>query len=516
MCLGVLLGAALLALRPVGPIERLGRLGALPTRLIAAPLGTPGRLAIATRRPRDTGSDPETFRRENDASMALEAAVLRSAWPDVVELPAGCRPIPGEVDARSAAGGLSLDRLRVRVTEPERVRVGQPVVIGDVFIGRVLRVHMREKVFDAPGWGERLARLARLSSAPVAAPPDAIDVALITGPSERVGALVERDQEGRSCRLVAGGVVAGAEGVHLAVHTPERRSTRSGLAIVDEPGDFVGGEGRLAEGFHVGRLRSLEIERRQSGRGADAPTITRSVLGLEPLVDFAAGLNQVLVLAADEGVPGAGPPGPAPPAGGVREDGGWVRAPLLTASDLAPWRRTVRLACGSRQGIRRGAALADGVRLVGRVERVEANGSAAALLEDPGFRVLALAAPAGDPLATPFVMGELVGQGIGADGQVVLRYRPGPDARRRAEAWIAGRSEGANGLAVVLWTASGMAGVPRGLRIGRTFLSLAADADGADAPAVDLVLRETGSLRGALAVRTRAPRRSRADGEVAR
>ena len=175
----------------------------------------------------------------------------------------------------------------------DRVELGQPVVAGDVYIGRVSRIPFREPL-DDPEPLERLMRALRLSTPSLAPPRDAVHVALVTGNDQRVGGLVEEGEEGSRTRVVVGGVIGGPEeSAWLAVHAPERRSTSQGVEGQRAPclGDSFCA---LSEGFLIGALRREEIER-SDGAGI------QEVLGIQPYIDFEEGINQVLVLAPSEG-----------------------------------------------------------------------------------------------------------------------------------------------------------------------------------------------------------------------
>ena len=489
----LMIGSGVLAARPMGFVRPVADVLALPARF-AAPLGSAARAVALARGPSTRGASDDVLPGETAASLQLERSVLLSAWPQSRLLQrrfelGNIDPIPGEVEAR---GGRSRDIIRVRVADPTRVAVDQPVVAGDVFIGRVARVPFRERVTDRPGVFERAMRALRLSSAPAPPPRDAVDVALITGASERIGGHIAEDQNGNACDLVVGGLAAIDDRVWLAVHAPESRRTQSGRVVVKEPLALLDGDGSLCEGFAIGDLRSESVTE-------EGMPYAREVLGVQPLVDFSTGLNQVLVLAPNEdaSMPGAGPNAssaafasvePIP----VMSDGGWTSGRALVHGDTSPWRATLRLDCGRGRRVREGAAVVDGVRFVGRVTRADLTTSAVATLGDPGFRVSALAQDAKDPSAAPMSLGVLESLGRTSRGSVLLRWTRDPSLR--VPDWFArGRAD------VVLWTGSGMSRVPRGLRLGRAALPpVRSD----EAAAVILELWELGSPLGALRIRT--------------
>ncbi|MEC7231392.1 MAG: hypothetical protein VXW31_00485, partial [Planctomycetota bacterium] len=338
--------SALLALRPFGTAEQLADLVTLPSRA-AATLGLPATLMARLRAPEVSGADGGQLADEARLSAKLEGAVLDSAWPTHVKLREDVVPVAGEVDARL---GRKKDTIKVRVADPGRVELGQPVVAGDIYIGRVSRIPFREPL-DDPEPLERLMRALRLSTPSLAPPRDAVHVALVTGNDQRVGGLVPEDQEGNSCALVVGGVIGGPDdSAWLAVHAPERRSTSQGVVKVSEPLGLDDSFEALSEGFLIGALRREEIEAgvdRSDGAGI------QEVLGIQPYIDFEEGINQVLVLARSEG----GEPVDHEALRKERrvtpvlDDGGWGGAKLLVHGDAVPWRATLRVDRGARDGL---------------------------------------------------------------------------------------------------------------------------------------------------------------------
>ena len=156
--------------------------------------------------------------------------------------------------------------------------------------------------------------------------------------------------------------------------------------------------------------------------------------------------------------------------------------------------------------------MVDGVRLVGRVSRSDQIGATVALLDDPGFRVTALAQPANDPGATPLVLGELVSAGCDGNDRVSLRWRPASGSRH--DEWIERHSEGSGGVEVLLWTGSGMRRVPRGLLLGRTSLRAPGEPGELGGELV-MALEGFGDPGAELQVRTGSSRLSRpAEGRV--
>lgn len=456
------MGSAFLALRPVGPLDRLVGLVALPTRVLA-PTGI---LSVPFAR-LGSGAVPEDVRgQEADLSLRLERAVLRSAWPESVEISAGVVPVPGEVDARK---GVRRDHITVRVIDAGPIRIDHPVVAGDVYVGRVERIPHRQPTPDRPGFLDRMLRRLGLSRPPASPPKDIIEVALITGADERVGALIPRDQDDRRCRLVVGGLSPRRDRVWLAAHNPESRATVSGNVLVKEPFGRVNGFDSLAEGFALGELKVEPYL-------PEGDTVTRDVLGVEPPLDFEAGLNQVLVLTDTQDVAAVRARGvlPSDRAGAgalavpVRQSQRWLPVRLFGVGDTSPWRSSARLDLGRRSGLVRGAAVVDGVRLVGRVARSDAAGSTVAWLDDPGFAVDVMAQALDDPDGEPLVLGRVSMTGRTSDRLEVL-WSPA-NQERYAAWWDAARKGDAELVPVRLWTGSGMVGTPRGLLVGQAAL----------------------------------------------
>lgn len=412
----------LLALRPVPAADRALSWALAPLRALAelcAPLGwlRAGELHAADR------FLAQEAAREDEGRRALLDALVASAEPTGA-LREGRRLVPGAVVGRSAE---SLDHLVVRVPADEHVQRGQPVVVGAAYVGRV---------------GRRLG-------------PDVIEVELATGARFHVGAVVPAGEpRGRDVMLTVGGVVArrrtADERLRLAVHNPSDRAVQPGPVLVREllvgrdPLDPGTAFGALAEGFGLGWL-----ERDESG------------VRVVPLLDFQSGLYQVTILA---------PPAPGP-VGDVAEeltDGGWRRARALTSGDPNAARRGLKLDAGALRGVEPGAAVASGLRLLGRVERAAALWSDVRLLSDPGIAVVCLARIEGEP--APRVLGRMVGRGRDEDGALVFDWRP------QVPLVVGDRAEGT--VRAELFTGSGESGLPRGLLVGPAELPLGAPSGG--------------------------------------
>ena len=509
-------GAALLALRPVAPLESLLGLVLLPARVVA-PVGA---LSVPFAGAFDPAMDADVVNQEIALSLALERAVLRSAWPLRSIIRGEVTPVPGEVDARQ---GTKRDLIMVRVEDASLIRVNHPVVAGGVYVGRVNRIPFRQASKDRPGLVERSLRRLGLSSAPPIPARNLVEVALITGSQERVGGVVPIGQDGVPCRLVAGGLAPQTDQLMLAVHNPESRGTVSGEVVVQEPVGRTDGFDSLAEGFLIGEL----MEKTYQPEGTPRP---RTIKGILPPVDFASGLNQVLVLTGESDArrdltlpPTVGRENAGLKAVRVLEAGRWLPVRLFGFGDTSPWRSTARVNLGKRSGLRRGAAVVTGVRLVGRIARLEASGSTLAFLGDRGFEVDVLAQAVTDPDGEPLVLGRI--RSVGRVGDT-LRFRWRPESSSLRAEWcernapaspvISASEEGdpakgdpaevgtaeadaapARSVDVRLWTGSGLVGTPRGLLVGRTELPVELP-EGMDE--FELKLTETGSAGGELLV----------------
>lgn len=414
----VLCGAcATLALRPVRSIEHGLDWLLYPTRVLselAAPLGW---LQGVDQRVRDVvlagAPEREAERLEYVRLRALlEQAVVDSALPVRVQLSAGVRALHAEVVARAAD---NLDRIHIRLDSPAMVVPGLPVVSGDWYVGVVSEV---------PGSATRVEAGAVLT------------VQLITDGAARIGGLVPGDADRPDCHMVVGGLAPREDVTFLDVHNPSYRSRRSGWVEVYEPPTLAEGYTDLANGFRLGQLIEESID-------------DVSVVGIQPGLDYATGLYQVLVLC-----PEAWSPGGTPEAVGVLDDGRWARARLVLRGEPSPWREGRKLTLGTRAGVVEGAALVVDAQLLGRVERAGPLMSDVRLLGDPGLEIPALAMIETDGETRPHVLGLLRSLGRRPDGDLVFE-------------WNATLPIGGSGsVPARIWTGSGQRGLPRGLFVG--------------------------------------------------
>lgn len=419
---------AVLSLRPVPAVNGAIELLFLPTRLVAELVAPLTWLRAGEVRAAEQHLDEEARRMRAEAAQLL-AEEQAAALPTLPELLVGRRRIHGEVIRRSRG---NLDRVEVRVASAAGIFPGLPVVTGDHFVGRVMRVD------DAD--------------------PPMVHVDLVTAQGFFVGAAVSaRDWSGRETgarvALVVGGLsdllATEPDQLHLALHNPVLRGLDQGTVVVAEPEAFVGELASLSAGFELGELQ--EVPHPEGG----------TIFRVESPLDFKSGLFQVIVLAPEAD------PGP----GGGLEDAqrleldtfvgpAWISARALTRGDVTPAREGRRLSAGRLNGVRAGRAVALGAHLVGRVGEVGPLTSDLSGLGDPGLRLAVLGEIEGEDRPRP--LGELVSLGR-ERGSGLLRFR-----------WTCridlGQGRADERLRARLYTGSGEDGVPRGLFVGHTEL----------------------------------------------
>ncbi len=425
------LGAcATIALRPGTQAEALLELALSPLRLlsgIAAPVGwlSVGSVRAAERRAGELSTEERSQRQE------LGRDQRRFVLPREEGLRAGRSFEIAEVVGRISDDA---DRLVVRVPGAASagagaVAAGMPVVIGDHFVGRVHGVSRD---------GSRAS------------------VDLLTRRDVFVGAVVEAGLDGAPSiqgpvHLVVGGLArtpGDRAPLLLDVHVPSAEALSGGaLARVDEDLSGGGPFDALASGFVLGVLVPLEPSRREPSFGLRSP------------IDFLSGIYQVAIVAPPR--PLAEPP-PSAERDDSLEDGLWILARALCRGDPGALREGVELDLGLLAGVRAGAALVAGARLVGRVGNAGLFGCHARLLGDPGLSIPAVARVEG--LEQPLILGTLVGLGrpSGARGERCVKLHwdggsaqvGGDESARRAR----------------LFTGAGAEGVPPGLVLGDAWL----------------------------------------------
>jgi len=371
-------------------------------------------------------SDVETSAQsEMDASRALVAAERSSARPTEKSLSSDRGFVLAEVVEYV---DKHRDEVSIAYNSRASLAPGMPVVCGDAYVGRVKSL--------------------------CAGKPGCAIVALVTGSSFRVGALVECDGESgaaRTSELVVGGLAnrrASGEGLRLAAQFRSDRTIDHGLVRVDES-DALEAEPcrKLANGYVLGDLAP-------SASPDEPPSV-------EPRLDYNGGLSEVAVVYPDPSIDG----------GVFARDpfdgAAWIDVPLVVHGTASCWRAGAELAAGTSRGIAERAALAIGPRLVGRVAHAEWRRSDAILLGDPGFQVNVTAAVEG--VEHPLSLGRLTSLGVDrATGEIVWRAEV---------AWPGAKIESASPRRATLFTAAGDLGIPAGLWIGTADIPAEARSD---------------------------------------
>ncbi len=400
-----------LAVRPVAVVERGFALATSPLRLLSE-LARPaswlgGRRALA--------ADARFFERGEADLAEVEALwddLSSLARPDRAELVRGRDLVPAEVIGRVLG---DRDRLRVRVADPRGIERGLPVVHGETYVGRVVEVRGTD-----------------------------VEVRLVTSPRFAVGARLVAEND---IWMTVGGLAddLGARSepgpLALAVRSPSDREPPDGPVEVFELLADVDPRGELARGYSLGRLS------RETGE----PRVLADV-------DYGAGLYHVFLLAPEGARAGA-----TDELALAVADMDWRPTRVLVRRGPTAWRAGLVVSRGTRDGVRVGAAVIHGLRLVGRVERAGLWSSDVRCLADPGLSVVAVARIAGDPV--PRVLGRLVSSGRQPD-----------DPSRIAFLWkvVVPVELPADGREVTaeLFTGSGEPGVPGGLYLGEARLEM--------------------------------------------
>ncbi|HIF41761.1 MAG TPA: hypothetical protein EYQ74_11760 [Planctomycetes bacterium] len=434
-----LAGLAFLALRPVAPLVRALDLLLAPSAVLShlcAPLAWMGG------RPAMAGEGQAEA--DHEAQLALEQAVLASAEPrdpSCVERLAGVRALRAEVSGRPRD---DRDRIWLRLAQPDAIsslRTGDAVVSGDAFIG-----------------------IVDVETSRLAAQVGVVEVQLVTGAQFRLGAEVDPADSrftgpivGRR-RMVVGGLAPHPDRVLLAVHNPEQPGGVGARVIVREA-VRDGVRTHLANGFVLGVLeRGIPA----AWEYASARLAEESVLGIKPIMDFAHGLHQVLILtdtesetsvdaASDLVLP-------------VQDTAAWRSTRLLLRGEVSPLRAGRKISSGRVTGVSVGAAVSAGTHLLGRVIRVGPLGADLSLIADPGLRISTIALVQDGSSKFPHVLGQLTSLGPGSAGTV--RFHWPATLPLVAPSGV----DSGTGLPVQIWTGSGDAGLPRGLLIGEARL----------------------------------------------
>lgn len=438
------IGLVFFSLRPSPLVDFALDVALMPVRVLAEVV-RPARLLRAR-----SVRAADTRRRElhaADVAARRQLFIESSEYvvPEQRVLTSGRRFVHAEVIER-VAGDVDRIILQVESGSCEGLEPGMPVISGEVFVGRLQAVKARRGL--------------------------AI-VDLVTRRDFFVGGRVEPFEPlpsgAESVRLVVGGVSTRARTadpreageVLLAVHNPSRTHSPEGRVVVDE-GDSGNGRFRAeARGFLLGFTVAgpplPDGPDGPDGPGAPEESEGHSLkLGLAPALDYGAGLFQVAIVCpeqvsrADEH-----------PQADVLEDGLWRRVGATSAGDPSAWREGQKLGAGRLNGVHTGAAVASGVRLVGRVSHAGLLTADVSLLGDPGFWVPAIARLEGR--REPLVLGRLVSLGRERDaaGREVILFH-----------WdaIVPLSGAGEPVPAVLYTGSGEPLVPRGSLLGEVLL----------------------------------------------
>lgn len=403
-----------LSLRPIEPLDAAVERALTPLRFVAEitwPLRLLGGSPVA--------AEGQARRQLIDqaASRAAIDALHNSVLPTVEERRRGRRLVRAEVLRRGARGR---DQIVVRPWTFDGLAPGQPVVVRDAYVGRLAGVDRARGV---------------------------VTVDLVTDRAFFVGAKLERPDDESAVHLVVGGLAVrsrrgGEPETWLAAHNPSGNPRTGERVVVGELLPELDPHASLADGYDLGVL--------EAGR-AEGDWRVR------PVLDYLHGLFHVVILTHPQASI-LDPPAPPHPL----EEGRWTRARPLTAGDPSPWRSTVQLDRGRSHGVRPGAAVVDGARLVGRVTTVGELGCEVALLDDPGLALTAVGRPLEGDL-TPGVLGRLVSLGAGQGGALAYHWRDvtlpsmAPDQRPAPRP-------------MRLFTGSGESGLPAGLLIGSAAL----------------------------------------------
>jgi rod shape-determining protein MreC len=130
-----------------------------------------------------------------------------------------------------------------------------------------------------------------------------------------------------------------------------------------------------------------------------------------------------------------------------------IAADVIFPTDSSPWRKSITLSQGTKDGVEKGMLVVYNNQIVGRVSDAGARTSRVQTVTDPGFRAGAVAVPRATVSGVAFSERH-VGVYEGTSGQNGLLK------------WFAGDTPVENGAAV-LTTDDPANGVPRGLTLGR-------------------------------------------------
>jgi len=414
-------GCVVLALRPASPVEQAVEAVLAPVRLLselAWPVGMLRRHSVLAAERHVA----ELYPRELVDRRELGAEQLRFVLPDEPALRRGRDFVVAEVVRRVARDA---DRLEVRVlskggSAAAGLAPGMPAVVGNVYVGRVSAVTPAGAVVD-----------------------------LVTRSDGFVGG--ELDDSQGPARMVVGGVRPrrATDERLLAVCSPERAVLEPGEVRVD---DGLSGArfADLARGFRLGGLVVVNDQREERTYAVRSP------------INFAGGIFQLALVRPGDARGGELQALVTDPL----EDGRWLAVRALSCGDPLGVREGVVLGAGTLQGVRAGAAVVAGTRLIGRVVRAGPLAAGAGLLGDPGLALPVAASVEGRD--EPLALGWLVSLGRPGDGvasdHVLFHWQEGWPADLAADA-------GQEPVRARLYTGAGAAGVPPWLVIGDAWLA---------------------------------------------
>ena len=371
---------------------------------------------------------------DEELGLSIGAELLTEAMPVSRVLLEGRQFVAGRVSGRA---WNRKDLLYLEVDDLTGIEPGFPVVHGEAFVGRVAELDWENS---------------------------SLHVELVTGANFFVGATVVPDAsnpQGKGARpldLIVGGLdrVKGKL-EHLAVHNPSERRFRPGMVRVKEPNLFEESAFGLADGFLLGSLTALQ--------GEGGPW------SVEPLRNFDSGLFHLVVVLPED----IERRSVEVPPSSLR-DGKWLGAKLLSHGDPETGRTGFVIGKGSLHGVKPGAAVISASRLVGQVD----------LLRPPSLlssRVLGIAEPGltikavgridqGERRGESKVLGELVSLGARGEGAVAFEWYTSVRLDGLLNLDEAGEAKHKGKVHGVLYTGTGIAGIPAGLYLGQAWLPL--------------------------------------------
>ena len=371
---------------------------------------------------------------DEDLGLSIGAELLAEAMPISKALLEGRQFIPGRVSGRV---WKRQDLLYLEVDDLTGIEPGFPVVHGAAYVGRVASLD----------W-ER----------------DTLLVELVTGADFFVGATVvpfvgeETGFRSAPLDLIVGGLdrVKGKL-EHLAVHNPSERRFRPGMVHVKEPNLFEDNATGLADGFLLGSLTALQ--------GEDGPW------SVEPLRNFDSGLFHLVVVLPEDIQREALEVSPS-----SLRDGKWLGASLLSHGDPEAGRTGFVLGKGSLHGVKPGAAVISASRLVGKVDTLRPPSLLSSRImgiAEPGMTIKAVGRiDAGERRGESKVLGKLVSLGARGEGVVAFEWYTSVRLDGLLNLDETGEERNKGEVHAVLYTGTGIAGIPAGLYLGQAWLPL--------------------------------------------